>query len=60
MPDNIILDSYKEQTLANFRTKFGEIECHVKLVEHRLSWFNSYVGVGGINMVIQASGIDLQ
>ena len=58
VPNNLIMDGSKEQTLAKFRTKCRESDCHVKQVEPHSPWSNSCEGT--IKMVKQAAGMDLR
>ena len=56
--NNLILDGSKEQTLANFRKKCRQCDCHAKQIEPYPPWCNSCEVA--IKMVKLASGRDLR
>ena len=41
MPNNLILDGSKKQTLANFENKYRQCDCHVKQIELYSPWCNT-------------------
>ena len=58
VPNSLVMDGSKEQTLSKFRTKCRESDCHVKQVEPYSPWSNSCEGT--IKMAKLAAGRDLR